>query len=304
MKHSASGTPYIDEPVPVSDPESGLWRRADAQKIAMEGQAAIIPLKLEGSVKEITVRSLYDGETIAFLLPWEDAEKDEHTIKIDSFRDACGVFLGRTSSHLRSGRWERRKTRSPFFTGRLTGSWISILAFRTGKSHVSFDFYPPLVVTSPKIPEDYPEEIRNRLPGWSVGNPIAQPLKASPVKKLRAIGPSTLEHLATTERQWKGIWKNGRWKVALGKPMHAADYQEQTLEPGRKNALAFTFWSGAAGDRGFAEVSDTAGPALGGGVWMSARQTAPHVEELLLKARAYGLCARWLSESTRRVRSP
>src|SRR4030067_1011534 len=50
---------FIDEPVPADDPESGLWGRATAQRIAIQGQNVIVPLKPESTLKEIVVRSLH-----------------------------------------------------------------------------------------------------------------------------------------------------------------------------------------------------------------------------------------------------
>lgn len=245
---------YINEPVPAADPESGLWRRADAQKIALEGQAVITPLKPEASVKEIVVRSLHDGETIAFLVEWQDSDRDEHTIKIDEFRDACGVFLGPAGAG--PALWMMGMADNPVTILHWKADWqldmdAGFQDLEVAFPNVTADFYPPLVgIPSPKIPDDYPEHARNRLPGWSVGNPISQPVKNSPVEKLRAIGPGTLEHLATQNAVGRGVWQNGRWKVALGKPMEAKDAEEQDLSAGQSYALAFTVWSGAAADRG------------------------------------------------------
>ena len=245
---------YIDEPAPASDPESGLWRKASAQKVALVGQAAIVPLKPQPSVEDVTVRSLHDGKTIAFLLEWEDAEKDEHTIKIDQFRDACGVLLGPFPASV--ALWTMGTPDSPVTILHWKADWqLDIDAgfqdLEVAFPNVSFDFYPPLVgIVNPKIPDDYPEEVRNRLPGWSVGNPISQPVKTSPVEKLRAIGPGTLEHLDTQNATGKGIWKNGKWKVAMGKPLQATDAEETSIEPGKSYSLVFTVWSGLDTDRG------------------------------------------------------
>lgn len=245
---------YLAEPVPATDPESGLWRKASAQKIALEGQAVITPLKPQPSVEDITVRSLHDGESIAFLLEWEDSEKDEHTIKIDQFRDACGVLLGPFPAS--AALWTMGTPDNPVTILHWKADWqLDIDAgfqdLEVAFPNVSFDFYPPLVgIVNPKIPDDYPEEVRNRLPGWSVGNPISQPVKTSPVEKLRAISPGTLEHLGTQNATGKGIWKNGKWKVAVAKPLQAADAEETSIEPGKSYSLAFTVWSGLDTDRG------------------------------------------------------
>lgn len=245
---------YIDEPVPSADPDSGLWRRASAQRLALEGQSVIVPLKPEATVKDVTVRSLHDGETIAFRLEWDDPEADEHTIKIDSFRDACGVFLGPYPAN--PALWTMGAPDTPVTILHWKADWqkdidAGFQDLEVAFPNVSFDFYPPLVgVVNPKIPDDYPEEARNRLPGWHVGNPFSQPVKTTPVEKVRAIGPGTLEHLATQNATGRGVWKSGTWHVVIAKPMKAEDEEETTVAAGQTYSLAFTVWSGVDRDRG------------------------------------------------------
>lgn len=245
---------FIDQPVPLSDPESGLWKKSGARKIALEGQAVITPLKPQPSVKDVTVRALNDGTTIGFLLEWEDQSRDEHTIKINAFRDACGVLIG--PFPVNQALWTMGNAQNSVTILHWKADWqLDIDAgfqdLEVAFPNVSFDFYPPLVgVSNPRVPDDYPEAARNRLPGWSVGNPISQPTKTTPVEKLRALGPGTLEELPTQNAIGRGVWKNGKWKVALGKPMEAADEGEESLEPWKSKALAFTVWSGADSDRG------------------------------------------------------
>jgi len=245
---------FIDEPVPVTDPESGLWSRGTAQRIALEGQGVIIPLKQAAPGKEVRVRSVHDGKTIGFLLEWDDPDRDEHTIKIDSFRDACGVFMGAFPAN--PSLWTMGMPDSPVTILHWKADWQKDIDegfqdLEVAFPNVDFEFYPPLVgVVNPKIPDDYPKEARERLPGWSVGNPISQPVKTTPVEKVRAVGPGTLKHLVTQNATGRGIWKGGRWKVALAKPLAAEDDEEIAVAPGSTYSLAFTVWSGVDGDRG------------------------------------------------------
>ena len=246
---------FIDKDLPAADPESGLWGRATAQRIALEAQSVIVPLKTAlPDKKDVFVRSIHDGTTIGFLLEWSDPHLDEHTIKIDAFRDACGVFLGAFPAS--PALWTMGMPDSPVTILHWKADWqkdmdAGFQDLEVAFPNVSFEFYPPLVgVTDPKIPDDYPEEVRNRLPGWSVGNPISQPVKTSPVEKLRAVGPGTLKHLGTQDATGKGVWRHGKWRVALAKPLSAADEEEVSIQAGQTYSLAFTVWSGADSDRG------------------------------------------------------
>jgi DMSO reductase family type II enzyme heme b subunit len=83
-----------------------------------------------------------------------------------------------------------------------------------------------------------------------VGNPLSQPEKATPVQKLMGIGPGTLEPFPTQNAVGKGVWQDGRWLVAIGRPLTAADDGEIPLSPGKMYSLAFALWMGSAKDRG------------------------------------------------------
>lgn len=245
----------IGKPVPATDPESGLWGKAKAQRVELLAQTVIQPLKSTTPLPWVRVRSLHDGENIAFLLEWDDPVANEHTIKIDQYRDACGVFLGPSGAP--ATLWTMGMPENPVTILHWKADWqkdvdAGFQDLEVAFPNAAFDYYPPLVGAQLplKLPDAYPVEARVRLPGWHVGNPLSQPVKQVPVEKLRAIGPGTLEHLPTQNVTGRGIWKDGRWKVVLTKPMKAVDPEEITIEPGSTYALAFTVWSGADGDRG------------------------------------------------------
>jgi hypothetical protein len=249
---------FIGEPVPLKDPASPLWRRAEAQKIALQGQAVAMPLKPQPSVQAVTVRSLHDGESIAFRLEWDDADKEEHTIKSDQFRDACGVLFGAEVplTGVPHPIWMMGSPDDPVTIIHWKADWQldidkGFQDLEVAFPNVAFDFYPPLVgVTNPRIPDDYPEEARHWLPGWAAGNPMSLPVKSTPVEKLLGLGPGTVDHLPTQNADGRGVWNEGRWTVVLGRPLTAADPQEISLEPAGNYSVAFGVWSGDERDRG------------------------------------------------------
>jgi hypothetical protein len=101
-----------------------------------------------------------------------------------------------------------------------------------------------------KLPDAYPPGTRTWLPGWRVGNPLSQPLKATPVEKLGARGPGTVTSFANQDALGSGVWRDGVWTVVLAKSLRATDEKEILLKPGGRYALAFAVWSGAHGDVG------------------------------------------------------
>jgi hypothetical protein len=245
---------FINDKVPAADPDSRLWHRARAQRIALEGQAIITPLKSEATITAVTARALHDGETIAFLLEWRTEDMNEHTIKIDQFRDACGVFLGAYPGD--TTLWMMGTPDSPVTILHWKADWqkdidAGFQDLEVAFPNADFEFYPPLVgVVNPKVPDDYPPDARNRLPGWYSGNPLSQPVKATPVEKLKGIGPGTLEQFSTQNASGRGGWSRRRWRATLARPLAATDEDEIDLEPGGTYSLAFTVWTGTDDDRG------------------------------------------------------
>jgi hypothetical protein len=246
---------FVDQPVPATDPESGLWNEAPAVEVALTGQLVILPFKQEPAVEAVRVRSLHDGQQIAFRLEWADPEKDEHSIKTGQFQDACGVLLGPPAAP--AGVWIMGTPEMPVTILHWRADWqLDIDAgfqdLEVAFPNVAFDFYPPLVGAEHplKLPDAYPENARMWLPGWHVGNPLSQPVKQTPVQKLIGIGPGTLEAPAAQDAVGKGVWEDGRWKVVLARPLRADDAKETALAPGGEYSLVFAVWSGADGDVG------------------------------------------------------
>jgi hypothetical protein len=246
---------FIDQPVPAADPDSALWEKAEAVEVALTGQTVILPFKQEPAVQAVSVRSLHDGQTIAFRMEWADPQKDEHSIKTGQFRDACGVMLGPYPAP--AALWTMGTPETPVTILHWRADWqLDIDAgfqdLEVAFPNVAFDFYPPLAGAQHplKLPDAYPEDARMWLPGWSVGNPLSQPVKKTPVQKLIGIGPGTLEAPETQNAVGKGVWKDNRWKIVLARPLSARDDQETALAPGGEYSLAFAVWSGADSDVG------------------------------------------------------
>lgn len=245
----------ISDPVPSGDPSSSVWKKAKRAAVKLDGQQVATPLKLEPSFPSVTVGAVHDGETIAFLMEWEDEEEDTLSIKTDEFRDACGVMLGGQSGG--TAVWTMGTADQPVTILHWRADWQKDVDdgfqdLEVAFPNVAVDFYPPLVNAEHplKLPEGYPEEARMWVPGWHVGNPISTPVKTSSVQKLIGTGPGTLEALATQNAAGKGVWDDGKWKVALSRPLTAADENEVDLSPGAEHPLALTVWSGAASDVG------------------------------------------------------
>jgi len=244
------------EPVPATDPLSPLWGRAEEVEVLLTGQTVIMPFRSQPALEAVRVRALHDGQAVAFRLEWPDERRDDLSIKVQEFRDACAVFLG-PYPPASAAMWYMGTQDQPVTIMQWRADWQKDIDEGFQDLEVAFpnftgmDYYPPLAKGPwPPKSEDYPEKARIWLPGWAVGNPLSQPEKKTPVQKLMGIGPGTLEPFPTQNAVGKGVWQDGRWLVAIGRPLAAADERETALSPGGQFSLAFALWVGSAGDRG------------------------------------------------------
>ncbi len=87
----------------LGDPASALWSRAESERIAL----IATPLALQpspyvkasredrpfGRVREVEVRALHDGAQIAFLLEWEDPDRDAEPPGDERFPDGAALLF-------------------------------------------------------------------------------------------------------------------------------------------------------------------------------------------------------------------
>lgn len=245
----------VRPPVPATDPDSAVWARARPLTIAVMGQLMVTPMKMEPSVTALRARALHDGRRIAFLLEWTDPRADALSIKTVQFKDGCGVQLAPHPAP--PAAWMMGSPEVPVTMIHWRADWQRDIdrGFQDLEvvfPNVAVDFYPPLVGVKhpPRLPDAYPPGTRTWLPGWHVGNPLSQPLKRTPVEKMVAIGPGTVEQLPTQDAVGRGRWRERAWKVALARNLRAADDREIVLAPGKTYSVAFAVWAGSERDVG------------------------------------------------------
>jgi hypothetical protein len=245
----------VPVPVPATDPDSPAWARARPIEVAVIGQAMVLPSKTRPSVGALRARAVHDGRQIAFLLEWSDPRPETLSIKTDQFKDGCAVLLAPHPAPPLA--WMMGTAEVAVTLLHWRADWqrdidAGFQDLEVAFPNVAFDFYPPLVGAKhpPRLPDAYPPAARAWLPGWHVGNPLSQPAKRSPVEKLRAIGPGTVEQLPVQDASGRGRWRDGTWKVALARNLKAGGGPEVTLAPGETYAVAFAVWAGGERDVG------------------------------------------------------
>lgn len=244
---------YVDEPLPVTDPYSELWRKATALEIPLSAQQTARPMLLESRTRSVTARFLHDNEQLAVLLEWSDQSQDDSMVRVQDFRDMTALQFSLTEGQ-------------PFFCMGQSGGNVNIWLWKAdwqadiaSRSDVE-TFYPDMYVdmypfTDPDrgvntAPQDYADP--NYLPGLQAGNLFSIPIRKTPVENLVAGGfgslttlPETLQHV-----QGYGIWENGKWRVIFSRSLDLDTSGEVILSPGKTYPVAFAVWDGANYERG------------------------------------------------------
>jgi hypothetical protein len=244
---------YIEDPLPVTDPDSDLWRKSQAVDIPLSAQQIARPMLLESRTRSVTARFLHNNEELAVLLEWSDLSQDGAVVRVQDFRDMAALQFPLTEGQ-------------PFFCMGQSGGNVNIWLWKAdwqadiaSRSDVE-TFYPDMYVdmypfTDPDqgahtSPANYTDP--NYLPGLQAGNLFSLPVRYTPVENLVAGGfgsltplPHELQHV-----QGYGTWENGKWRVIYSRSLDVDTSGEVSLSPGKTYPVAFAVWDGANYERG------------------------------------------------------
>lgn len=240
---------YLSAGLPTTDPEAAAWQRAAPLEVPLTAQNVTLPMLGQGSVPTMQVRSLNDGNWIAFRLEWADATKNDKVIGQDSFRDAAaiqlpmnqtipGVCMGVRGQPVNLWHWK--------------ADWQNDIDNGFQDLAAQFpnffkDYYPFAIGTPPfKMPTDFSgPDARRYLVGWAAGNPLSDPARVTPVEELLAEGFGSATHQMEQGVLGRGLWKNGKWMVVFARPLKTSSVMQTQLTTGGKGIIAVAAWNGA-----------------------------------------------------------
>ena len=244
---------YSAGPVPL-DPLAPAWNSATALAVPLTAQSGVVPALAQPSVNQVNVKSLNDGQRVAFLLTWDDKTQDDHATRPDQFRDAAAIQIPVTST-------------VPVIcmgaAGQLSNLWHWKADWQTDidqgfqdvvQAYPNFwnDYYPFVVGKPPyHVPTDFASmDARAYMVGWAAGNPLSDPDRVTPVEDLNALGFGTLTHQKHQDVLGRGVYKNGTWNVVFLRPLASADDGDAQLVPGNAGSIAFAVWNGSNQETG------------------------------------------------------
>ena len=236
-----------------TDPGDSLWGQAQASRITLNPQNIVLPRVLEAGAKALNVRALYDADRIAFLLEWQDDERDVDLGTVLQYRDAIAIQFPEDPS-----------LAPPSFMMGQQGNGVVIYHWKSdwqfgrlydvdeAYPNMYGDWYPFSGVPAGEIPEstDYlTSGSKEYLTAAAAGNPLADPQeqeRTGPVQKMRAQGFGSIEPDPVQDAEGMGSWRDGEWRIAISVPRKQAKF---SFEEGSAFLLAFAVWDGSRDER-------------------------------------------------------
>jgi hypothetical protein len=229
--------------IPTDDPGAVVWQQAKVYSIPLNPlfqRERAAPL-----TSHVRIRALWNDSQIAFLLEWDDANRNSRMLKIREFRDGAAVqfalggdkltYLGMGHKDISSNIWHWK------------ADWqadmeeAADLKKRFPNMHA--DFYP--------FTNGDGEQEDLFLTARAAGNPFSLAGRASPIEDLNAVGFGTLTPQAAEEQnvQGKGAWTGKVWRVLFVRPLNSAGTDDVKFSTERTVPVAFAIWDGALSDR-------------------------------------------------------
>ena len=229
---------------PITDPAATIWKQSRPVNVTMLPQTVALPHNDHPAIRQLSVRTVHNGGWIAFLIEWRDPTLSERIV-LDNFGDQLAVEMPVDT---------KGAPPSPMMGN--PGGRVSIMQWRAAFQH-DIDKGPPTVrELYPNAWADvYPDEIlsaadaRPYSGALGIENPISRG-RASPVLDQMAEGWGTMTVKPDQHALGKGVWKDGKWRVVVTRPMVSDDINAPRLELGLQTFVAFAVWDGGSREVG------------------------------------------------------
>ncbi len=233
------------------DPQAAFWKASTAVPVPMLAQVVTVPRHPNNAVKEIKVRAVHNGHSIAFLIEWKDATQSDRIV-VDKFGDQVAVQM--------PVKFNKDALPGPMMgnPGGRVDIWQWRAAFQRDidaaeqHAHGSYahaqqqlhELYPNAVIDS------YPDQVLRAIDALpytgalGLDNPVSHPLR-TPVLDQSAEGWGTMTVEADgQDADGKGVWANGAWHVVIVHPLATGTENDIHLFPDDESVVAFAVWDG------------------------------------------------------------
>ena len=226
-----------EESIPLDDPWAAIWETTTPETVALSAQNIAPPFG-GGAVSAVAARALHDGQRLYFLVEWDDDSADSSVTGAELFSDAAALQFPINGAE------------APYTMG---GAGLPVNIWQW-KAVWQADIESGFETIQDRLPNTYVDDYQNPddplyLTAESVGNPLAQRDRMSPVENLVAEGFGTLTTSEIQDVDGAGVWNDGQWRALFVRDFVAADPELTSFAIGKVTQVAFAVWDGNAGDR-------------------------------------------------------
>ncbi len=257
----------VEENIPTEEGLTVKFVNTDLEGAADAlGQAPSYTLNLQiqdrafpnggGSVQEVEVSGVHNGETIFFGIKWKDATENDRAIKHEQFRDAVGLMfpLGIVKISPETPLIPRMGDRGKSVNiWHWKADWERDLHADGGYEHIQ-DQYPNMWhdFDSDPHPCTYNKTVHDSVDllagGLAAGSLLSLP-RGRTVEDLNAVGFGTLTAQTHQDVNGTGSWTNGQWDVVIYRPLVTPDENDVQFTAGGSTFFNMAVWNGEDGDR-------------------------------------------------------
>ncbi|MCC6476300.1 hypothetical protein IT157_04520 [bacterium] len=244
---------------PSNDPLDPAWGKSHVYSSPMKMQDIVEPRMSEPGVASVDVRAVYDEKELVIRLDWPDSTAD--TVAFPAkFGDAIAIEfplasgttvpdanMGQEGGKVQIYQWKAFWQTKAGLTKSLT---------KTLYPNSYIDYYPPEAAKDSSS-RDLLE--KQYAPAWNAGNPVAHRTGSAQAYVAEGFGSLTALHQSMVEG--KGIWKDGRWYVALTLDLSQVS-SDSPLKPNERTFIALAVWDGSSQNVGARKMRTTWTPFL------------------------------------------
>ncbi|HRJ41804.1 MAG TPA: ethylbenzene dehydrogenase-related protein, partial [Caldilineaceae bacterium] len=229
---------------------SPLWEGGAAVEIPLSAQIIVRPISPEARVKSMTARSLYNGDSLAFLLEWEDASDNSQTVRVQDFRDGAAMqfpllegqpffCMGQEGGNVNIWHWKAD----------WQADMLAMGDMETAYPNMHIDYYFGAEESDDPRTAEYTDVAY--VTARAVDNLFAAPLRTSAVEDLIAggFGGLTSQGMGGQNVQGYGVWQDGRWRVIFSRALSSGEAEDASFALDKVYSVAFAAWDGANSER-------------------------------------------------------
>lgn len=214
------------------DTEAKEWAAAEPMDVRLTGQVIAPPRWQNPGVELVTMKAAFNEKEISFLLEWDDAFKDASHKKDKELNTKELNKVGGYNSYVAANGMIPR-------------------ALETFRDSVALQF-PTKLVEGTKKPHFFRGGSSNAVNMWIWQADKAEQKKRG-VDEAIARGWRQPPRAQAEDQQQvtsKSIWKDGRWRVVIKRPLQTEDRNDIQFTPGKFIPMSLNAWDGSNGEHG------------------------------------------------------